>query len=197
MLPNAASAINASPRLEASVETGVAECDPEATLTGSIERLWLIDKDNKSSLTRSRQEMTENRVELAKHLVELKTLLGGRGRDGAWLPFLRRVGIPRSTAEGLVKRHMAGSPRGNAPGVLLTVTKEDIPKLLKAIRPKLAHVSTREIADHFVHQLVVMLDEQIAHRTALQPIHVEDRLQDFQVSPQPCHLDPVMSVDDL
>lgn len=191
------SAGNASSSLKAPVETGITECDPEATLAGSIERLWLIDKDKKSSLRLSRQEMTENRVALAKNLAELKSLLGGRGRDGAWLPFLRQLCIPRSTAEGLIRRHMAGSSQTKASGMLTTLTKEDIPKVLKAIRPKLVHVSTRELADQFVSELVVMLDRQIAKRATLQSIDVGDQLPGIPVSSQPRHLDPVISIDDL
>ena len=111
-------------------------------------------------------------------LSALKTLLRGRGRDGVWLPFLRHLQIPRSTAEGLIKSHLNGGKKDNTPHpAAAVVTKESIAKLLKALRPKLIPVNTRELADEFVRNLIVMLDEQVAHRIELESSPGEDRRQ--------------------
>lgn len=146
------------------------DCEIEPILTGIIERLWSIEQDQKFSLKRTRHERALNRAELAKNLYDLKSLLCGRGRDGAWLPFLRRLRIPRSTAEGLVKSHLAANAKGkhaDAPRIVPALTKESMEKLLKALKPRLLPINTRELADHFVRELAVMLDEQIARRTEL------------------------------
>jgi hypothetical protein len=159
-------------------ETYIADCDKESTLIGLIERLWSIDQEQKKTLRASREEKTENRAALARHLSELKSSLSGRGRDGAWLPFLRQLHIPRSTAEGLIKRHLAGSEKVKTHRVLPALTKESIPGLLKTLRPKLAFINTREVADQFVRELVAMLDEQVA-----PPIELESSPEDRDQSP--------------
>lgn len=174
----------ATSSLTVSAETDVADCDMESTLTGFIERLWSIDQDKMFAIKRSRHERANNRAELAKHLSALKTLLCGRGRDGAWLPFLRQLRIPRSTAEDLIKSHLTGSEKDRRPPVPSALTKESIPKLLKALKPKLIAVNTRELADQFVRELVVILDEQVAQLIELESSPGEDRRQSSAESAQ-------------
>jgi hypothetical protein len=181
ILPQSESAnreAEATSSLTVSDATNITGCDTESTLTGLIERLWSIDQDKTIALNQSRQERANTRSELAKHLSELKALLGGRGRDGAWLPFLRQLRIPRSTAEGLIKKHLSGSEKDKMPRVLPALTKESLPKLLNAIKPKLVAINTRELADQFVRELVAVLDEQVA-----QPIELESSPEDRDRSP--------------
>jgi hypothetical protein len=156
-------------------ETNITDCDKDSTLIGLIERLWSIDQDQKKTLRQSREEKANNRAALARHLSELKSSLSGRGRDGAWLPFLRQLHIPRSTAEGLIKKHLRGNEKDKAHRVLPAFTKASIAKLLKALKPKLAPINTRELADLFVHEVAVLLDEQVAQLIKLGPSPAEDR----------------------
>jgi len=156
-----------APGSSTSGKTNSAVPELESTITEMIERLWSIEQNAKFSLKRTRHERANNRAELAKRLSELKALLRGRGRDGAWLPFLRRLGIPRSTAEGLIKSHLVVDAKDKTTRVPPVMTRDSIPKLLKALKPKLRLLNTRELADHFVRELVVLLDEQITQRNGL------------------------------
>ena len=200
--PNAArpvtpSAAKAASGLPTPTETQVAPEDGEQALLLTIERLHAIHKQGVSNIAQGQQKKRAVRAELGKYLSELKTLYASPGCKGQWLAFLRRLQLHRSTAEGLINRHLGGGVAKKSALDLPELTAESIAKLLKALKPKLLPVNTRELVDLFVRQLTVVLDDQVAQRTPSATILDESAQQFLSEIAKPTTFDNFVTIDDL
>jgi hypothetical protein len=127
----------------------------EARLAVEIERLWAkhvtvqatFDKINnehtkaQGSYRKSRAELKEVRDKLSKLLHEIKPLISRPGCGGGWSSFLVEHQIPRSSADGLVRKFekaIAANAEGNCSTEQITEQPETaIRRYLKRQWPRL------------------------------------------------------------
>lgn len=80
--------------------------DPvEVQLKRKITELWQVHSKANTAISKTREGLKLIRIHLGRRLYELKGLLSRPGRDGLWSSFLAAQGIPRSTADRLVRSH--------------------------------------------------------------------------------------------
>jgi hypothetical protein len=77
----------------------------EGQLAVEITDLWSNHMRLHSAHRTTAKELRLIRINLAKRLYRMKTLLSRPGRGGQWRSWLRERGIPRSTADRLAGRH--------------------------------------------------------------------------------------------
>jgi hypothetical protein len=108
----------------------------ESQLTKQINSLWTEHTRLSTDRRVTSKELRQIRVVLAERLATMKSLLSRPGRGGLWRSWLRKRGIPRSTADGLVARYAetTSADDGNVPG--RAISESDV-----AVAEKLASVA--------------------------------------------------------
>lgn len=92
-------------RVEESGEAAAGIDLTEARLTSRISELWQVHIEAQSAIHKTRDGLKVIRIHLGRRLHELKAVLSRPGRGGEWSAFLASSGIPRSTADRLVRSH--------------------------------------------------------------------------------------------
>ncbi len=124
---------------EAEVQPDAAQLEGteiETQLTEEISSLWNQHTRLSTSRKTTAKALRQIRASLAERLHEMKCLLSRPGRLGQWRGWLRRQGIPRSTADRLVSRHaetLVGD-NGNVPsGAISEPGEANAEKLAKNV----------------------------------------------------------------
>jgi hypothetical protein len=129
----------------------------ETGLINEVGSLWRVHCSAFASLNKSRKELKALRRNLASKLYELKSVLSRPGRAGAWSSFLASEGMPRSTADRLVRAHEKTITReqGNCTTEQITEPAEVVARrYLRGLWPKLSRVlTTPEAVEVFVVEL--------------------------------------------
>jgi hypothetical protein len=149
--------IEATPLAPTQEDPTVTTNRPEAELVDEVGSLWKVHVHAHLSLKKSRADLKTIRVDLSRKLYELKSVLSRPGRGGAWSSFLGSEGIPRSTADRLVRAH----EKAVAPGQE-NCTTEQIPeprevtihRYFRALWPKLSQtLTTPDAVEMFIAEL--------------------------------------------
>lgn len=133
----------------------------ETGLTDKIVQLWQEHNDYKTSIRHQTQDLHALRIELGKHLAEMKEVLAKPGRSGQWSSWLKERKIPRATADRLVTNYERSlNPDGNRLIEAITEpTEADIQKLFAKTFPKLRRVlRTPQSVYRFVDLLTLSSD---------------------------------------
>jgi hypothetical protein len=145
------------------------DAEAEATLSAEIKRLWVLQKDNKATVRRTRAEMKSLRLALAEKLHAMKALRARTGRGGEWAKYLRLQHLPVTTADRYVAQHEArlAPPAEKDPtGELSPI--DEVRQLAQKMLPKVSRLLTsQDMVYEFVHELVWNLDVAEATETDL------------------------------
>lgn len=134
----------------------------EAQLANKVGELWKVHVQASSALGKTREGLKRIRIHLARRLYDLKGVLSRPGRDGQWSSFLSVQGIPRSTADRLVRSHeQTLAPTGtNCPTGAIETIEVTILRQVRALWPRLSRMlTTPETVELFVSQLKRAADE--------------------------------------
>jgi hypothetical protein len=118
------------------------ESQTEPILREQIANLWSAHLSAKNTARATNEELRALRAKLGEQLSEMKETLASPGREGRWSSFLREHGIPRATADRLVKHHEAAlNPNINCTSEADSEpTDEKVQKLFRSWWPKLCRV---------------------------------------------------------
>jgi hypothetical protein len=133
------------------------DAETERKLTTDITDLWSVHVQAQNTVATTKEELKVIRQNLGERLHEMKQLLARPGRNGQWSSFLQEHGIPRTTGDRLIAGHLRSvAPETNCPSdAIHAPTTEDIEKLFKSRRPKLARIlTTRESVYGFILCLI-------------------------------------------
>jgi hypothetical protein len=127
----------------------------EAQLSLEISTLWSAHGKGKATARRTREELTELRQQLGERLHALKSTLARTGRGGRWISFLRSCGIPRSSADRMITRHVAMlNPPQNCPIGAIS-TPDQARAFVQRMLPKLRRLLTSiDTVDAFYDALI-------------------------------------------
>jgi hypothetical protein len=154
------------------VDTSAARSSEEELIVIEIAQLWTkhlaaqasFEKNTEEhtkaqgSFRKSRAELKDLRDKLSKLLHELKPLISRPGRSGGWSSFLVDQRIPRSTADGLIRKRekmLAANGEANCPSRQIVDSPETaIRRYLQGLWPKLSQVvNTPEELEMFITAL--------------------------------------------
>jgi hypothetical protein len=154
------------------------DTEVEATLSAGIKKLWVLQKDNKATVRRTRAQLKELRLELGAKLHTMKTILARPGRGGNWASYLRTQKIPLATADKYVAEHAASL----TPPEVKLLTEEflepvdQVRQMAQKLLPKLCRVlTTAELAFAFIDELFWNLEASDGRET-------DDGLEVFRTS---------------
>jgi hypothetical protein len=139
-------------------------------LSMEVTALW---GDHRLYQTRSKEmrgEAARIRTELAEVLHRAKELLSVPGCAGKWNEYLRKHGIPRSSAERLVSLHeRALHPGSCTVRTSPDPTQKEIRKLVRAVLPRILRViPSAEYFDKFMLELRAAFENTAAERAQKQ-----------------------------
>ena|SRR5208283_2464303 len=133
------------------------DTETERKLTTDISDLWDCHVQAQNTVAITKEELRVIRQRLGERLHGMKRLLARPGCNGKWCSFLQQHGIPRTTADRLVAGHqrLLAPQTGRTSGAIHAPTLQDIERLFKSLRPKLAKVlTTREAVYAFIVCLI-------------------------------------------
>jgi hypothetical protein len=147
----------------------------EVQLSNEVKHLWEAHAQAHSNVRKTRSELKEVRARLSQNLYELKAVLCRPGRGGAWASFLGAQGIPRSSADSLVRAYekTSGVEAQNLPTGQIIPEPSDlvIGRYVRALWPKLMKtLTTPEAVEMFVAELRRLAENSMADKESNSPV---------------------------
>jgi len=141
----------------------------EDALRQQITHLWSAHTVSKQAARSTGEQLKMIRLDLGRHLHEMKFLLVRTGRDGGWSEFLRAQKIPRTSADRYVERHeeLIHPENMNRPsGAVLPPSEEQVCAFFRQSMPKLSRfLTTGQAVYWFVREMVDMLPHAAGYET--------------------------------
>jgi hypothetical protein len=152
------------------------ERNNEQNLDESIDSLWTAHLRAKNAARATKAELSDIRAKLGAQLSEMKEMLSKPGRGGQWSSWLQEKGIPRATADRLVKGHERSlNPDANRPNEATSEpTEEEVMRCFNSLWPKLRRtLRTRQSLLLFVEMLTDHFEcgeaDRVLVLTAVEP----------------------------
>jgi hypothetical protein len=168
----------------------------ERDLSETIVTLWNHEKEMRSRVKREKGKLDplravakDAKVALARHLSEMKAVLVGQGRGGAWLPFLKAHGFSRATADRMVDRYRADEKKRSIrhEGVALASPSErDLVKLVSSLCSRCQCLTTHDLVDRVMAMLASALHKQAASPLSMDVCNAE-HTETTWLSDRPLH----------
>jgi hypothetical protein len=150
--------------MEADSTAAHASVTVDAELKRTIATLWSSHQGATDRARKTREQLTTARLELSKALHAYKHRLVGSGRGGMWTPFLREIGISKTTADRYVQQHqLALNPPKKLPNGELVMTPTQLDQLAQKICYRIGGVlATEEATDIFLKALAERLKTRLS-----------------------------------
>jgi hypothetical protein len=138
----------------------------EAQLTSRICELWRVHVKANIAIGETREGLKRIRIQLSRRLHELKGILSRPGRGGEWSAFLASSGIPRSTADRLVRAHegtLTPKSENCTTGATDEPIEATIQRQVRTLWPRMSQVlTTRESVEMFITEFRAIAERSIA-----------------------------------
>ncbi len=135
--------------------------EEDVEICSRVLQLWTEQNAGSSAVKRGRAELKALRVALGAELHHLKQHLARTGRGGGWTPFLKKMKIPRTSADRFVNLHIrrleqnANSPSGS----ISSLSAEQVNHYARTVAQRLRKgLVSQSAIIHFLESLRVLLE---------------------------------------
>lgn len=156
-----------TPEIDAAIP--IAYDTTEMKLVQKIGDLWQVHLQAQTSMDKTRDGLKKVRTHLSRRLHQLKGVLSRPGRSGEWSSFLKSHGIPRSTADRLVRvyeRTLSPEDKSCTADAIVESVEVAMRRQVMSLWPKLSRVlATPEAVNMFVTELRAKAEKSFGNGT--------------------------------